>query len=236
MEFSEADYVMFCDQDDIWLPDKIDKLMTAMHRLEEECGTDIPLLVHSDLTVVGQDLERISESFWAHQGADPSSSRSVNRLLIQNVVTGCASLCNRKLIEMSLPVPAEAMMHDWWLALVAASFGRIGSIPDTTVLYRQHGKNTLGAKQLGFFATLMRGIRSPIGAYSRARRVITATERQAQAYLEAYDASLSAPVRHIIRRFADLPKQGFIQRRVTVIRHRFLAGGIFLRLVILAAI
>ncbi len=235
MEYAAADYVMFCDQDDVWLPGKIDRLLEAMHALEAENGSDIPLIVHSDLTVVGRNLEELHHSFWKFQTIDPAFGRSFNRLLIQNVVTGCASLCNRKLIETSLPVPPEAMMHDWWLALVAASFGHVASVPEATVLYRQHGENTLGAKQFGFRTMFLRGIKTPGRAYSRARSVIGATERQAQALLQRYGEWMPDAIRETVSRYATLSVQGYIARRLTIIRYRFLTKGLFRQLIVLAA-
>ncbi|UCH73195.1 MAG: glycosyltransferase family 2 protein [Rhodospirillales bacterium] len=236
MERATADYVMFCDQDDVWLPDKIDRLLEAMHSLEADCGADTPLIVHSDLRVVGPDLDELHRSFWEYQGIDPAFGRSINRLLIQNVVTGCASLCNRKLVEIALPVPAEAMMHDWWLALVGASFGRIGFVNESTVLYRQHSGNTLGAKRFQMSAMALRGLRAPGQAYSRARRILEATERQAQALLHRYGERMPGPIRDAVSLFAALSVQGFVERRLTILRHRFLTKGLVPRLVLLATI
>lgn len=122
MRHSKADYIMFCDQDDVWLPDKIGRLFDAMREFENQHGTDIPLLVHSDLKVVGPDCEELQPSFFAFQGIELSFGRCINRLLVQNIVTGCASMFNRNLLERALPIPADAAMHDWWLTLVAAGF------------------------------------------------------------------------------------------------------------------
>lgn len=64
---------------------------------------------------------------------------------MQNVVTGCASLINRSCVRASLPFPAEAVLHDWWLALVAAQAGGIGYSSHPCMSYRQHGRNVVGA-------------------------------------------------------------------------------------------
>lgn len=236
MECSTADYVMFCDQDDVWLPEKIGTFLAAMRDLEGQCGSDVPLLVHSDLKVVGSDLEPLHDSFWEYQSIDPSFGSSVNRLLIQNVVTGCASMCNRKSIEAALPVSAEAMMHDWWIALIAASFGRIEHIRDATVLYRQHGENAIGAKRFGVWMTLVRGIKSPVRAYYRSRSIVRATQHQAQAFLRVYGERMPDQLRHRICRFATLSMQGALERRLTLLRYRFLAKGLYRQLIFLVAV
>lgn len=145
MEVCDAPYFAFCDQDDVWLPNKIDLLITEMQRLEDEFGPAMPILVHSDLTVVDSDLHEIAPSFFRHMNADLTKGRRLDHLIFNNIVTGCALLGNRSLLELARPVPAGIEVHDWWLALVAASCGVLRTIPEPTVLYRQHGGNLIGA-------------------------------------------------------------------------------------------
>lgn len=66
---------------------------------------------------------------------------------MENFVTGCASIFNRCLRKVAAPIPAAALVHDWWVALVAAALGRIDCLPEATVLYRQHGRNQIGARR-----------------------------------------------------------------------------------------
>ena len=70
--------------------------------------------------------------------------------MLTNIVTGCTAVMNRELLDIALPIPKEALVHDWWLALVASSFGVIRYIEETSILYRQHGENTIGAKGIGW--------------------------------------------------------------------------------------
>ena len=65
---------------------------------------------------------------------------------MQNVVSGCTCLVNQKCINAALPFPSEAIMHDWWLALVAARLGEISYLDESTICYRQHDHNVVGAK------------------------------------------------------------------------------------------
>jgi len=143
-----ADYVLCCDQDDVWHPDKI-RLMLAELRAAEG-ATRVPTLVHHDLEVVGRDLGPVAESFWRRMGIEPGTEAIPQRLLSRNEVTGCALACNRSLLELALPIPEEAIMHDWWLALCAAFFGRLRPMPARLVKYRQHGSNAIGAKSVWF--------------------------------------------------------------------------------------
>ncbi|MEA3544361.1 MAG: glycosyltransferase family 2 protein [Thermodesulfobacteriota bacterium] len=141
-------YVMLCDQDDVWAPDKISLQLELCREYEKSHGREQPLLVFSDLQVVGAKLQQLSPSFFSYQKLEPEWSERLSQLLIQNVAPGCTLLLNRALIDKALPVPPQAVMHDWWLMLVARGFGQILWLDQPLVQYRQHGGNQIGAKQL----------------------------------------------------------------------------------------
>jgi len=146
-----ANYVMLADQDDVWLPNKISEQMALMEEMERE-NLNKPTIVHSDLIVVDEKLQKIHPSFMTYQGIYNEENNPLQVLLVQNFVTGCASLINRSLLKVILPVPGEVIMHDWWIALCAAACGHIGYLPHPTILYRQHSGNHVGAK--GFLPSL----------------------------------------------------------------------------------
>ena len=141
----DAAYMMFCDQDDVWYPHKIETQMTAMLAAEQS-DTQRPLLLHSDLQVVSQQLEPMAESLAQYQGLE-TTRNGFNQMVISNLVTGCTALINEALARKSLPMSPHAIMHDWWLALVASAFGKVVFIDAPLVHYRQHGSNTIGAKE-----------------------------------------------------------------------------------------
>ena len=139
-----AQYVALADQDDLWEPDRLEAGMAVMLELEAQFGPQHPVLVHGDLRVCDADGNELCSSLWKFQRLDPGV-RSFSRLLVQNNVTGCTVLANRALLDLALPVPQEAVMHDWWLTLVAAAAGSIGVVSRPLVGYRQHDCNQLGA-------------------------------------------------------------------------------------------
>lgn len=143
---SNAQYIMFSDQDDVWLPEKINHTLQKMLNEEQKLSSEMPLLIHTDLQVVDVDLKLISESFFEYQGLNKYNHK-LNELLVQNVVTGNTIMINRALANYLQQVPQYAVMHDMWLALVAAAFGKIIFLDEPTVLYRQHSLNCIGAKK-----------------------------------------------------------------------------------------
>jgi glycosyltransferase involved in cell wall biosynthesis len=139
-----AEYVFCCDQDDVWEPNKVELVLARLKQLEGKGGA--PSLVHHDLTVVNDSLEPIADSFAALMKLQPGDQQNPQRLISRNEVTGCAMACNRALLLLALPVSDLAVMHDWWLGLCAGFFGRLAYMPQRLVKYRQHARNTIGAK------------------------------------------------------------------------------------------
>jgi hypothetical protein len=160
-------YVFLSDQDDVWLPDKVARMLGVAVEYEACLGASVPLLVHSDLQVVSTDLTVVHPSFFRFQRIDPSADTQLARLVLRNAVTGCATLVNRSLLEHALPFPPVSV-HDWWLAQCAALFGHIVLVDRPTVLYRQHETNVFGAK--GLFGTALQALRAPRTWWSRGAR------------------------------------------------------------------
>ena len=149
LSHTTADYVALSDQDDVWLVDKMELAYAEIIRAETQNGKEVPILIHTDLKIVGSNLEEYYGSFMCRQHLDPFLN-SPHCLALTNIVTGCTMLINRPLINKALPIPSQALVHDWWIALVASVFGKIIYIPISTILYRQHSNNLIGAKGLGF--------------------------------------------------------------------------------------
>jgi glycosyltransferase involved in cell wall biosynthesis len=146
--FAEADYVMFCDQDDIWLADKVARTLDAMLMQEALSGRSTSTGVFSDLTVVDDSGETVAESGWSRLRVGPWLAGSARRLAVRNCVVGCTMMINRAAMTASMPIPAEAVMHDWWIGLrILKSGGHLVTLREPTVRYRQHGGNTIGAQK-----------------------------------------------------------------------------------------
>ena len=141
-----SSYMMFCDQDDTWFPEKIEKLLAAMLAAEADSDSALPIIVHSDLEVVSEQNTVIAKSLISYQGLEIKRNSFPN-LVISNLVTGCTALINQSLALKALPIPEDAIMHDWWLALVATAFGKTVYLNIPLVHYRQHGNNAIGAKE-----------------------------------------------------------------------------------------
>lgn len=149
LEQATANYMMLCDQDDVWFKTKIEQTLRAMLELAQESG-DIPLMVFTDLTEVDQDMNVLAESFMKSQKLDPAVVSDPVKLSALNVVAGCTTLFNRRALDYVVPVPSRYIVHDQWLAVNISKYGRISYLPVSTIFYRQHSLNVLGSNKIGF--------------------------------------------------------------------------------------
>jgi len=141
---SSAPLIMFSDHDDVWKPDKVRITLEKYREMEAEYGSGTPIMVFTDSEVVDDELNPIACSMFRYQNIN-TNELTLNRLIVQNVPSGNTMLVNRALVDLALPVPPAAVMHDHWLTLVAAAMGKIGFLDVPTVSYRQHGDNVYGA-------------------------------------------------------------------------------------------
>jgi|GEM_PF-286426 len=141
---AKGEFIALSDQDDIFHPQKIETLVSA---LVAEPAKD---LVVSDLRLINQDGDLIADSMWCYQKSKPMTDKPFTRLLLSNFATGCAMMFRRRLLDLALPFPPDIFVHDWWLAVVSSSSnsGGIHLIHEPLVDYRQHAFNVIGAKPL----------------------------------------------------------------------------------------
>lgn len=132
---SIGDVIFLCDQDDVWMPNKVQKVMTLI-----ENGSD---LVLHDACVTDSFLNTISPSFFAIH----SSNASFLKNIIRNSFVGCCMAFTRNVADAALPFPKDVPMHDWWIALIAIKKGfKVSLLNEPLIKWRRHGDNVTGGK------------------------------------------------------------------------------------------
>jgi glycosyltransferase involved in cell wall biosynthesis len=222
MNNADSGYIMLCDQDDVWLPSKIEITLNRMKQLEAAFGADCPILVFTDLEVVDEDLNLKASSFmrFSHLSGDRTS---LNNLLIQNIATGCTIMVNKSLLGISQNYKdsKQILMHDWWLALVASALGKIEYINVPPIKYRQHEANAVGAKNT---RSLRYMLRKAFGGKDITLS-IKRTTRQATQFLASYRDELNADDLRLVEGYAGLYKRGKLGRICFMSRNRVLKYG-----------
>lgn len=142
----QADYYMFCDQDDLWLPFKIEQSINRIKKIEADSSVNIPVCVHTDLAVVDGFYNITAQSLWKRSKIVPDLLETKDYIQVFNCVTGCTMIFNEKAKSVSLPFNKIAPMHDFWVAYrTIITGGTLTHLKASTILYCQHGTNEIGA-------------------------------------------------------------------------------------------
>jgi len=145
LERIDAEYYMFCDQDDVWADNKIEVSMSMMRELEQQ-KPSTPIVVCTDLHVVDKNLNIISRSYWQHAGIYPEFIHRFAECAASSVATGCTMLFNQQAKQSTIFPAHDAIMHDAWVTLCTLkASGILYGIDQQLILYRQHDTNSLGA-------------------------------------------------------------------------------------------
>lgn len=129
---AKGEYLFLCDQDDVWMPDKLSAVLQAF-------GEGADLVLH-DAVVTDESLQPLAPSFFALRHSKPGFLRN----FLRNSYMGCCMAVRRSVAQKALPLPDGIPMHDQWLGLVAEHFGAVRFLPRALLYYRRHGGNVTG--------------------------------------------------------------------------------------------
>ena len=226
---TDARWIAFCDQDDYWLPAKLARQITTLEELQAAHGPATPLLCCSDAVVTDSELRVTAPSYFARHNISVAQGRdlALPRLLFRNFAIGATTMVNAALAARCRSMPEEAIMHDWWCALVACVSGRSVVLPDAQVRYRQHGGNAVGSRRHGLPRSSMEFREQVRRAQSNTARCV----RQAQAlHRTAADFAfpLAPSICKLLNDYASFASQSPLTRALTVLRTRSFKPGIAL--------
>lgn len=203
VNYEVADFYFFSDQDDVWLPEKLSVSLEAAKHKE----SDVPLLVYTDLKVVNQELNILQDSMIRAQSHHANTTLLPE--LTENTVTGGTMMINHALAEKWF-TPNDILMHDWFLALLAASLGEIIYLDLPTQLYRQHDNNVLGARTMDKRFKILR--EGPKSIFTRYWKLIHDSQKQASLIVDKYGDIMTANDLELIKCFIKIDKQPFMTR------------------------
>lgn len=152
LSYSKSDYLFFCDQDDVWLDNKVSIFSEVTARLNDQS----PVLIFSDANVADHQLNIKSTSFIKYSGLNVKLLDD-DSILFENCVQGASCCINsslRSIVIDSLRYVdmKNILMHDWWCTILAKYFGRVIFVDKPLILYRQHDLNQVGAPKITMFS------------------------------------------------------------------------------------
>jgi glycosyltransferase involved in cell wall biosynthesis len=195
----ECKFFAFADQDDVWLPNKVERALNVLSGYEQAQ----PLLYCSRVEYVAADLSHLAYSQVI------ITEPGLRNALVQNVFTGCTVVMNKAARELLLKHewPPQVLMHDWWSYMVISAFGKVVCDDFVSIKYRQHGGNVIGGT-VSFLSDFRNRATS---FFSRHKKGVFGCYDQAHAFWTNYQDELKGESREIVRLFIE-SKQSFRHR------------------------
>ena len=213
-----ADYVFFCDQDDIWLDNKLELLLAEIQKIPSG-----PALVFSDFSMIDGNGATTGDSYAAMaQLRIPEDGNFFPKLLAQPYIFGCASVLNRELLELVQAPPAGIEMYDCWIGLVAALFGTIKYLPQATIQHRFHTANATGQAGMNALSTRLRRITRQFRKQVENTRLRL---HQAQLLMDRYSDRLSPGLQRQLSELAEAGRRGGFRAIRTLKKYAVARGG-----------
>lgn len=128
LQHAENDLIFLSDQDDVWMDDKVEKMMQSLKEYD---------LVVSDCFIVDEEGKIIAGSFFDRNNSGPGLIKNIYK----NGYLGCCMAFNREILNHALPFPEDIAMHDIWIGLIGETFGKTLFMPDKLICYRRHSSN-----------------------------------------------------------------------------------------------
>ncbi|WP_316796865.1 glycosyltransferase family 2 protein [Pedobacter agri] len=193
-------YILFADQDDIWLPHKLERSLAVMLQQEQLYGASTPLLLYSNLSFIDEHDQPI--------GVTLSLPKTLELpvLLNENYAWGCTIIINQVAIKKIKHIPISSVNHDYYVAMVVAAFGKNILLNEHHILYRQHQKNVSGnVNKMTFISRLNRYLQ----VKTTMLEPMTANYRLVDSFYNIYKSDLSTVHLKMIGGYLASYKRGF---------------------------
>lgn len=218
MDTSQADFILFADQDDVWEPGHVAHIKELLQGAEAQFSAQTPIYAFTDVTPVGTKLAPIADSFFAFKGIDPAIANRLNQSIVCPPMLGCASGINRALLDLARPIPLDQVTgHDWWAQLLAAGAGKCAWSRQSTVKYRLHGGNA--SSQVSSDARQYAKVQNKVQKVRRGMDLRRAQAEAVRARLAEHGLTDQLPT---LDGFSAVLDRGFVGRRIGLIRGGYL--------------
>ncbi|MFS0872121.1 glycosyltransferase family 2 protein [Paenibacillus xylanilyticus] len=196
------DFYAFCDQDDVWKPDKLSRAVSKL----ELSQSNVPLMYCSSTQMVDQDLNNLN--VWP---IFPPKPLSMYNAMVENCCVGCTMVMNPvafQQVRSNIPSDlTQVIMHDWWIYLYVSAFGEVIFDEEPMILYRQHQNNVLGGSSEGWIVKWK----------NRSSRFVNGENhfilsKQAKMFLQLHKDQLSAQQQKDVQRFLNHMGSSWIKR------------------------
>ncbi|OOX89575.1 hypothetical protein BOQ00_03425 [Campylobacter coli] len=145
LQNAKEDYIAFSDQDDVWLPSKLEEQINKIKEIEKK--SNLPIMCHSDLIMIDENQKILCNSFFSFKKYKLKPEKDLGHILGPCGVMGNTMMINRALKDIILPFPEGIDFHDYYIAVICELFGKRVTFYEPFVLYRIHQDNTSNSKK-----------------------------------------------------------------------------------------
>jgi glycosyltransferase involved in cell wall biosynthesis len=218
MQSTNAEYLCFCDQDDVWLKNKLEVSLKEIQKLENGNNT-VPCMIYSDMTVINEQDEVLHQSMWKIHKTH-SAYFTFNRLLVYNIPFGCTMMINQSLAKLAYPIGNKAIYHDHWIALLTAAFGKFKAIDQPLILLRNHANNTSFRIKSSFTQKMWMKIKNAVTKTQHTYWLNLRIE-QAKDFKKAYYTKLNKKDQQTLDAFISIENHKGIGRKFIYLKNKF---------------
>ena len=181
---AEGEYFAYCDQDDVWLPEKLSRLEAAMDENAQMAYCDMEIIDRAGRKIAGS-LKEIRPRLRYMQGENLAEA-----YFFRNCTAGCSMLVRTEAARRAVPFPVQTVC-DQWIAIVAALLGEVRFVETPLQDYRQHGNNQTGIltgvdSKEGYRSKRIGPLKERLAAYRR----LAEPSREMSAFIEAREQKL----------------------------------------------
>lgn len=205
---SNADYVFWCDQDDVWYEKKLQVMLRKIQEVER-ANPGEAVFAYSDCDLINESSELTGLRYQKYKKLSPKIGLTLSHSLICPASLGCGSGINRRLLELVKEVPSDVTGHDWYAHILALAIGRVAYIDEPLIKYRIHSENVSSPKQVS------------LASYSAKSRKIEFVKRgirlrqiQAQSIIEKHGHQMESNSYDVIYRFCELKNMPWFKRKL----------------------
>ena len=213
---NSSGHIMFADQDDHWISNKISRSVEELDKMGELEGIEIPLLCYSGFHFIDEKGTQLP------QRLELPHSLELRVLLNENHAWGCTMIFNQATLHAIAPIPAKAVNHDYWVALVVSALGKTKLIAEDLILYRQHTHNVSGnVDNMSFARRFNRYVVNPVYMLD----ALKANLLTVKLFNATYKDNLKSADAEMLREFLAAYQSGVVQLFRTIFRYRIFKLG-----------
>jgi glycosyltransferase involved in cell wall biosynthesis len=205
-------YIALSDQDDVWLPEKIEAAADLLLKMED---VNRPSMVFSDLVFVDEEKNLLNKSFRNELG-QTGYIYCLDTLLFGSFVNGCTMLMNPSMRNYFKTIPEHGVLnHDTWMSLIAYTFGEVAMLPESLILYRRHSNNATGLGSFNKKGRISRLWQEVLNSFKTNDLFENQIDFVSQFY-SVFHQELSEDQKKLIKKFIKLKGKSYLEKKIAL--------------------